>query len=199
MTQGAEDKLNPLLPTLPGWLLPVTILVVLLGLAYLGMYLGWQKRGRKHDLPPLVPAPAVSDLPTAKLEAGARYFGTTVSGDWLDRVVARGLGARSMARLRLSDEGLDVIRVGESFRIPVEALRGARHDQGIAGKVVPPQGVLVVTWQHGDLMLDSGFRLTEAAPEGHGTSRPRRGITSSHNDWIRSISKLVREHKEQSA
>ena len=199
MTLTAGDTIIPLLTTLPGWLLPVTILVVLLGLAYLGMYLGWQKRGRKHDLPPLVPAPAVADLPAAKLEAGARYFGTTVSGDWLDRVVARGLGARSMARLRLSAEGLDVIRVGESFRIPVEALHGARHDQGIAGKVVPPQGVLVVTWKHGDLVLDSGFRLAEAAPEGHDTSRRRPGITSSHIEWIRSISKLVREHKEHTA
>ena len=191
MTHAAERQLNPLVPQLPEWVLPVTILVALLALAYLGMWLGWRKRARKHDLPPLVPAPAVAELPAAKLEAGARYFGTTVSGDWLDRVVAQGLGPRSMARLRLSTEGLDVIRVGGSFRIPVEALRGARQDQGIAGKVVPPQGVLVVTWKHGDLVLDSGFRL-EPPPD-----RPR--VSDTHSDWIRSISKLVRDHKERTA
>ncbi len=191
MTHAAEHQLNPLVPQLPEWVLPVTILVVLLALAYLGMWLGWRKRARKHDLPPLVPAPAVAELPAAKLEAGARYFGTTVSGDWLDRVVAQGLGPRSMVRLRLSTEGLDVIRVGGSFRIPVEALRGARQDQGIAGKVVPPQGVLVVTWKHGDLVLDSGFRL-EPPPD-----RPR--VSDTHSDWIRSISKLVRDHKERTA
>lgn len=191
MTHAAEHQLNPLVLHLPEWVLPVTILVVLLALAYLGMWLGWRKRARKHDLPPLVPAPAVAELPAAKLEAGARYFGTTVSGDWLDRVVAQGLGSRSMARLRLSTEGLDVIRVGGSFRIPVEALRGARQDQGIAGKVVPPQGVLVVTWKHGDLLLDSGFRL-EPPPD-----RPR--VSDTHSDWIRSISKLVRDHKERTA
>ena len=191
MTHAAEHQLNPLVLHLPEWVLPVTILVVLLALAYLGMWLGWRRRARKHDLPPLVPAPAVAELPAAKLEAGARYFGTTVSGDWLDRVVAQGLGPRSMARLRLSTEGLDVIRVGGSFRIPVEALRGARQDQGIAGKVVPPQGVLVVTWKHGDLVLDSGFRL-EPPPD-----RPR--VSDTHNDWTRSISKLVRDHKERTA
>ena len=31
--------------------------------------------------------------PDAKVGGGARYVGTTVAGDWLDRVVARGLGA----------------------------------------------------------------------------------------------------------
>ena len=191
MTHAAEHQLNPLVLHLPEWVLPVTILVFLLALAYLGMWLGWRRRARKHDLPPLVPAPAVAELPAAKLEAGARYFGTTVSGDWLDRVVAQGLGPRSMARLRLSTEGLDVIRVGGSFRIPVEALRGARQDQGIAGKVVPPQGVLVVTWKHGDLVLDSGFRL-EPPPD-----RPR--VSDTHSDWTRSISKLVRDHKERTA
>ena len=76
------------------------------------------------NLPPLVEAPAVADLPEPKLISGGRYFGTTVSGDWLDRVVARGLGARSSCRLNLSGEGLDVIRLAGSFRIPAAALRG---------------------------------------------------------------------------
>lgn len=194
---------GPLAVHLPGWVAPVVVLAALLALAYLGMWWGWRNRGRKHDLPALVPAPPVADLPPGRLEAGARYFGTTVSGDWLDRVVAHGLGARSMARLHLSDEGLDVVRLPGSFRIPVAALRGARHDQGIAGKVVPPHGILVVTWQHGDLLLDTGFRLEpqgkDPAPEGHGTSRHRPRTTDSHNQWIRTISKLVRDHKEHSA
>lgn len=164
--------------------LPVTILFVVLFVAYIGMWSGWRRRSRKHDIPALVPAPAVADLPTAKLQAGARYFGTTVSGDWLDRVVARGLGARSSCRLSLSGEGLDVIRLAGSFRIRADALRGARHDQGLAGKVVPPHGLLVVTWQHGDLVLDTGFRLSD----------PSATTTDAHNVWIRSISKIAKEH-----
>ncbi len=139
----------------PQWV-PVSILFGLLALAYLGMWRGWRRRARKHDLPPLVPA---SESPADALVAEGRYFGTTTSGHWLDRVVARGLGTRSSCRLSLSAGGLDVRRPRDSFRVPVASLRGARHDRGIAGKVVPPHGVLVVTWQHGDVLLDSGFRL----------------------------------------
>ena len=186
----AEAELIPLVQSpLELFTLAVPLFVVLL-LAYFLMWRGWKKRSTKHDIPELVPAPSVADLPSAKLQAGARYFGTTISGSWLDRVVARGLGARSTARLSLSVEGLDVIRLAGSFRIPADALRGARHDQGIAGKVVPPHGLLIVTWQHGDYLLDTGFRLT-ADKLDQGASA---GTTDAHNIWVRSISKIAKEH-----
>jgi hypothetical protein len=175
---------------------PVLILLALLLAAYYGMWRGWRNRARRHDIPELVPTPSVADLPGPKLQAGARYFGTTVSGDWLDRVVARGLGARSSCRLSLSGEGLDVVRLAGSFRIPADALRGARHDHGIAGKVVPPHGLLVVTWQHGSYLLDTGFRLTELSGAGGAMtpSPPDKSVTEMHNTWIRSIGKIVKEH-----
>jgi hypothetical protein len=163
----------------PTWV-PVAILAALVVLAYLGMWRGWRRRARKHDLPALVEVPPVAELPEARLQAGARYFGTTISGDWLDRVVARGLGPRSGCRLSLSKEALDVVRLAGSFRIPAAALRGARHDQGIAGKVVPPHGLLVVTWAHGDFLLDTGFRLDDAR--------------STHDEWVRTISKRAKEN-----
>ncbi|MGZ8744888.1 MAG: PH-like domain-containing protein [Nocardioides sp.] len=165
----------------------VLVLLTVLLLAYLAMWRGWRRRAKKHDLPPLVATPPVAELPEPKLVGGARYFGTTVSGDWLDRVVAQGLGARSGCRLNLSGEGLDVVRLAGSFRIPASALRGARHDQAIAGKVVPPHGLLIVTWQHGDHTLDTGFRLTDEVVED-------RGVTEAHNTWIRSISKMAKEN-----
>jgi hypothetical protein len=181
--------------------LPVLILLAVLLLAYAGMWRGWRRRGRRHDIPELVPAPRVADLPPARLQAGARYFGTTVSGDWLDRVVARGLGARSSCRLSLSPDGLDVIRLAGSFRITAQALRGARHDQGIAGKVIPPHGLLVVTWQHGDYLLDTGFRLTDlsdAGAPGGATAADKsargKSVTETHNTWIRSVGKIAKEH-----
>ena len=152
----------------PRWV-PVLILFALLLLAYLGMWRGWRRRSRRHDVAPLVAIPESGVVPS--LQAEGRYFGTTVAGDWLDRVVARGLGTRSGCRLTLSAAGLDVARPTGSFRVPVAALRGARHDQGIAGKVVPPHGVLVVTWQHGDLLLDSGFRLDVMTSERRGSAR----------------------------
>jgi hypothetical protein len=185
----------------PTWV-PVAILFGILLLAYVGMWRGWRRRGRKHDLPPLVACPeeprdeaSRRELPEARLQSSGRYFGTTTSGDWLDRVVARGLGARSSCRLSLSAEGLDVIRPAGSFRIPAAALRGARLDQGIAGKVVPPHGLLVVTWQHGDYLLDTGFRLDLSGVDGaQATSAPDKSVGERHDAWVRSISKMVKEN-----
>lgn len=165
----------------------VALLLVVPVVVYLAMWRGWRRRASRHDLPPLVEVPPVAELPEPRLQGGARYFGTTTAGDWLDRVVARGLGARSQCRLNLSGEGLDVVRLAGSFRIPAAALRGARHDQGIAGKVVPPHGLLVVTWQHGDLTLDTGFRLQL-------DDRTQPDITSAHNAWIRALGKLTKEN-----
>jgi hypothetical protein len=165
----------------PSWV-PVVVLAAVLLLAYLAMWRGWRRRGRRHDLPPLVPVPDAVEAAPATLQASGRYFGTTVAGDWLDRVVARGLGPRSTCRLSFSGEGLDVLRPVGSFRIPAAALRAARHDQGIAGKVVPPHGLLVVTWQHGELTLDTGFRLDDAK--------------ATHDDWVRTISKTAKRRDE---
>jgi hypothetical protein len=171
--------------------LPVLILLALLLLGYLGMWRGWRRRGRKHDLPPLVPIQDSAEAAPVELQAGGHYFGTTVAGDWLDRVVARGLGVRSVCRLSLSEAGLDVARVAGSFRIPATALRGARHDQGIAGKVVPPHGVLVITWQHGDLTLDTGFRLT-----GFDIRDRSRSTGHQHDAWVRSITNIATGRSE---
>lgn len=155
------------------WSLALAGLVLL---AYGGMLRGWRRRARRHDLPPLVPA---TDPGPPLLQAEGRYVGTTTADDWLDRVVARGLGARSPARLLLTARGLDVHRPGGDFRIPAAAVERARHDQGIAGKVVPPHGLLVVTWRHGGHRLDTGFRLDRS---------------SAHDDWIRVIDGLAKEH-----
>jgi hypothetical protein len=159
-------------------LLWTLVLAGLVLLAYAGMLRGWRRRGRRHDLAQLA-TPATQPGGPVLLQAEGRYFGTTTAGDWLDRVVARGLGTRSTARLVLTPAGLDVHRPGGDFHIPVGGLEAARHDQGIAGKVVPPHGVLVVTWRHGGHRLDSGFRLDTSA---------------AHDDWVRAIGDLTKEH-----
>ena len=67
------------------------------------------------------------------------------------------------------------------------------HDQGIAGKVVPPHGVLVVTWQHGEYLLDTGFRLELSGGEGAlATSAPDNSVGERHNAWVRSISTMAK-------
>ena len=100
----------------------------------------------------------------AKLTLTGRYHGSTTAGQWLDRIVAHGLGTRSRVELTLTDAGLDVVRPGATdFFIPARPLREARLDKGIAGKVLAEGGLLVVTWAHGDRLIDSGFRSDHAA------------------------------------
>jgi hypothetical protein len=158
----------------------VLALVAVLVVLYALMWRGWRRRGRKHDLPPLPPVPLVRH---PALAADARCYGTTVAGDWLDRVVARGLGARQAARLELSEAGVDVLGHAVSFRIPAVALRDARLHPGHAGKVVPPHGLMVLTWAHGDLLLDTGFRLVD-------------GGAAAQERWVAAVAALVPAPKE---
>ncbi|MFD8751148.1 hypothetical protein ACFV0O_09245 [Kitasatospora sp. NPDC059577] len=142
-------------------------LLIVIGLVYWLMRQGWNwRRTLQSGIPPL---PAVPDRAGRTiLETSGRYHGTTTAGNWLDRVVAHGLGTRSRADLTLGEDGLLVRRPGDvDFWIPAAHLTGARTDSGIAGKVVP-SGLLVVTWTltrpsaggtpTETIELDSGFR-----------------------------------------
>ena len=145
-----------------GW---VVGLLLFIALVYWLMREGWKWRGTlQGDLPPLPTAP--SEPGPARLELSGRYHGSTTAGQWLDRIVAHGLGTRSRVELTLTDAGLDVVRPGATdFFIPVGALREARLDKGIAGKVLTEGGLLIVTWAHGDKLIDSGFRSDRAAEQ----------------------------------
>lgn len=143
-----------------GWIVGLALVI---GLVYWLMRQGWQwRRTLQGDLPALPQAPEDPGEPL--LVMNGRYHGSTTAGQWLDRIVAHGLGVRSAVRLTLTERGLDVDRVGApGFFVPVGALRGARLDQAIAGKVLTAGGLLVVTWEHGGTLLDSGFRAEHAA------------------------------------
>ncbi|MFJ4714767.1 hypothetical protein [Streptomyces sp. NPDC088785] len=143
-----------------GWIVG---LLLFIALVYWLMRQGWKWRGTlQGDLPPLPAAPSAQS--PAKLELSGRYHGSTSAGQWLDRIVAHGLGTRSRVELTLTDEGLNVVRPGASdFFVPAAALREARLDKGIAGKVLTEGGLLIVTWSHGDRLIDSGFRSDTAA------------------------------------
>ncbi|WP_329458795.1 PH-like domain-containing protein [Streptomyces sp. NBC_01497] len=143
-----------------GWLVGLAILIALV---YWLMRQGWKWRGNlQSDVPEL---PAVPERQgTVKLTMSGRYHGSTTAGQWLDRIVAHGLGARSRVELTLTDAGLEVVRPGANdFFVPAGRLREARLDKGIAGKVLAEGGLLIVTWEHGDRLLDSGFRSDRSA------------------------------------
>ncbi|MFE6890518.1 hypothetical protein [Streptomyces sp. NPDC057694] len=145
-----------------GWIVG---LLLFIALVYWLMRQGWKWRGTlQGDVPPLPAAP--SEQSPAKLELSGRYHGSTTAGQWLDRIVAHGLGTRSRVELTLTDEGLNVVRPGANdFFVPTAALREARLDKGIAGKVLAEGGLLIVTWSHGEKLIDSGFRSDRAAEQ----------------------------------
>lgn len=145
-----------------GWVVGILLFIALV---YWLMREGWKWRGTlQGDLPPLPTAP--DDPGPVKLELSGRYHGSTTAGQWLDRIVAHGLGARSRVELTLTDAGLSVVRPGATdFFVPAGQLREARLDKGIAGKVLTEGGLLIVTWAHGDKLIDSGFRSDHAAEQ----------------------------------
>ncbi|MFF3290207.1 hypothetical protein [Streptomyces sp. NPDC003023] len=145
-----------------GW---VVGLLLFIAFVYWLMRQGWKWRGSlQSDLPELPTAPA--EPGETRLNTTGRYHGSTTAGQWLDRIVAHGLGTRSRVELTLTDAGLDVVRPGaQDFFVPAAALREARLDKGIAGKVLAEGGLLIVTWAHGDKLIDSGFRFDHAAEQ----------------------------------
>ncbi|MCX5319350.1 hypothetical protein [Streptomyces sp. NBC_00120] len=156
-----------------GWIVG---LLLFIALVYWLMRQGWTWRGTlQGDLPPLPAAPSAPG--PARLELSGRYHGSTTAGQWLDRIVAHGLGIRSRVELTLTDAGLDVVRPGATdFFIPVAQLREARLDKGIAGKVLTEGGLLIVTWGHGDKLIDSGFRSDHAAEQA---------------EWVETLSNMI--------
>ncbi|MYS17535.1 hypothetical protein GTW73_26835 [Streptomyces sp. SID4982] len=156
-----------------GWLVGLALFVALV---YWLMREGWKWRGTlQSDLPELPEVP--EDPGPAILTMSGRYHGSTTAGQWLDRIVAHGLGSRSRAELTLTDAGLVVERPGASdFFVPAAALRGARLDKGIAGKVLTEGGLLVVTWAHGEKLIDSGFRSDHAA---------------EHTTWVETLNQMT--------
>ncbi|WP_328957683.1 hypothetical protein [Kitasatospora purpeofusca] len=159
----------------PGYIGWTVGLLLVIGLVYWLMRQGWNwRRTLQSGIPPL---PAVPERAGRTiLESSGRYHGTTTAGNWLDRVVAHGLGTRSRADLTLGENGLLVQRPGDvDFWIPAEHLTGARTDSGIAGKVVP-SGLLVVTWTHEGTELDSGFRFDHP---------------DEHAAWVEAVAQLA--------
>ena len=155
--------------------------------------MAWFKHA-SGGVPPLIAIPKVSELPPSKMNSAARYLGT-VDADG-QRVIGQALSAKSSARLALSAEALDIVRIAGSFRIPISALRGATNADHFLGK--PVRDLLVIRWVHEGNDWRTGFRLEasrtlKAAAKEQKKKQGNAGTAVPQvTDWVRTISKLSR-------
>lgn len=149
----------------------VTITVVILALALLGMYLGWLARKRRQSALPsplAVPGEAGETL----FSAETLYAATTLAGDPLNRVAVRGLGFRGRATVTVTTLGviLGIAGTPEVF-IPTAALRSVQRATWTIDRVVEAGGLVCIAWTLGAgtaeaVDVDSYLRVTESTDPG---------------------------------
>jgi hypothetical protein len=148
------------------WPMRILLVLVVLGviaLVLLGMRAGWLRRARAQSdiAEPLLPPDVLADPTTEPV--GGVFLGSTQHGDWLDRIVVHDLGVRSRATAEVGAAGVALRREGaRDVFIPGECVRGAGMARGIAGKAYERDGVLIITWDLGGRLVDTGFRADVA-------------------------------------
>lgn len=142
----------------------VTIVLVVVALALVGMLAGWRRRARvQARLVP--PAGAVTGEPV--LAVRGLMLATTFTGRPLDRVVAAGLGHRVQVAVAVTADGLRIERDGaDPLALPAAALTGAGTATWTVDRSVEPGGLTVLGWtleQDGEpVPVESAFRLATA-------------------------------------
>ncbi|GAA2090938.1 hypothetical protein [Brevibacterium salitolerans] len=144
-------------------LIPTLALLAVAGLVFAAMWWGWRRRARaQHSLP--APAAAVEGSEVLAEPVEGMYVATTTAGDPYDRIAAHRLGLRTSATVVPTRAGVVVDRAGTGdFLIPWSDLTGVRTGQGMIGKFVEPDGLVVIGWQLGRTRLETGFRTRAAA------------------------------------
>lgn len=132
------------------------------------MWLGWRRKTAAHNAE-FAPFPEIpADLGEPLDEATGIYVATTRAGHWQQRIVAHGIGMRGPATLRRFAAGVAVDRHGaRGFLIPAESVVAVRTANAMAGKVMGIDGLLVITWRHGDTEVDTGFRGDDMGQYAH--------------------------------
>ena len=140
----------------------VGAMLLAVGLLYLLMLKGWRSRQRRQgDLPAPPEPPFEQGEPLLPAVAGL-FVGTTTTGQWLDRVAVHDLGHRAAAWLVVAADGVHVEREGlPDLYLPWSVVESAGLGDALAGKVVGPDGLLLVQWRLGGRSLTSGFRADD--------------------------------------
>ncbi len=142
--------------------LPVLALLVL---SVWGMYRGWQHRAQRQTqgLGDFLVAPTDPGPVLLGPETGL-YVGSTIGGNWQNRIAVGDIGHRAAAELSLHAAGVLLSRHGaSSIWLPHNTIEGARTDNRLAGKVMTKDGLLVLRWRVGQETVDTGFRADDKA------------------------------------
>jgi hypothetical protein len=165
-------------------ILLVLVVLVILVLVVSTMRRSWQHRVHHRAVVfapfPRPPAELTGPDGAALLpETTGVYVGTSMAGDWQDQVGVGDIGLQTAATLHLSRSGLLVDRPGANpLWIPAESIRGAHIGRSVAGQVMSADGTMVITWQLGGRLLDSGFR----------------GDEEVYPDWLDMVRSMAEEH-----
>lgn len=145
---------------MPEWAATLIVVLVLL-LVLFGMWQGWRAMVRRaahltpsHDVPAALGAPLAA--------AATFYVATTAHEKPLERLAIAGLGFRAHGGLAVYDAGLVLTVTGaEDVWIPASALIAVQPATVAIDKVVEKDGLLALSWNLGDTLVDSYFRVTE--------------------------------------
>ncbi|NUP74736.1 MAG: hypothetical protein HOQ07_08835 [Sinomonas sp.] len=139
-------------------IVPAAIMLVLAIAVVVLLWFGWRGRKRRQaDVPE--PQPFPQDPGRERFRAEGQYVTTTTGGDWLDRLAVHGLGLRTTAGAAVFDRGVLFDRSGSGpLWIPASDLDEVRLESGMAGKFVEREGLVVLAWRLGGLLVDTGFR-----------------------------------------
>ncbi|GAA3184276.1 transporter [Rhodococcus erythropolis] len=140
------------------WIIGLAIFwVAMIGL----MYVGWRGRARRQK-------DRIGELPTVPATLGellvlpttGLYVGSTIAPSWQDRIAVGDLGFRATCEISRYSGGILVERDGASaIWIPEKSIRAIRTENGLAGKVMSKDGVLVIRWElPSGTEIDTGVR-----------------------------------------
>lgn len=151
--------------------------IAIIGLAIWGMRRAWLGKAKKfsHLPAPESTVPANSIAVTDAFES--RFAGSTVSGQWLNRITVHALGTPRGVVASVNSDGIFIKDDADfSLWLPKADLTAVRTGRGIAGDVVEPQGMVILTWTLGDQSIDTGLRINR---------------NSDHEEFLKSARGLV--------
>ena len=142
------------------WVALAVLFLVLLVL-WRQMFAGWRARiARQADI--AAPAAVGAAGPAPHAVEGV-YVSTVDGGSALERIAVHGLGTRSAVRVEVREDAVLLFREGaRSFAVPRADLVGIGRGPGMIGKFVGRDGLVVLRWNLGDRVVETGIRPRRA-------------------------------------